>query len=122
MEVQYPAACLALVVVLIYTWKLLNWAYLKPKSLEKFLRKQGLKGNSYKLVFGDLKEVVQTIENAKLKPNNLHDDTKPRVLFSYNIIQKYGMFLSNSFGGILFEYFAKCSLSFFFFFFFPTEF
>ncbi|GAY66724.1 hypothetical protein CUMW_251090 [Citrus unshiu] len=29
-------------------WMLLNWVWLKPKKLEKFLRKQGFSGNSYK--------------------------------------------------------------------------
>ncbi|KAL8512593.1 hypothetical protein ACS0TY_018910 [Phlomoides rotata] len=92
MEIQFQTLAAAgfALVVLIYTWKLFNWAYMRPKSLEKFLRKQGLKGNSYKFVYGDLKEVMKTIENTKSKPINLDDDTKPRVLFFHNIIQKYG--------------------------------
>ncbi|KAG8386773.1 hypothetical protein BUALT_Bualt03G0183800 [Buddleja alternifolia] len=85
------AACLAFVVVIYYTWRVLNWAYITPKRLEKRLRKQGFKGNSYKLVYGDLKEMLQMIEDAKSKPINFDDDIKPRVLaFFVKIVQKYG--------------------------------
>lgn len=82
-------------VALIYTWKLLNWAYLNPKWLEKALREQGLKGNSYKLVYGDIKEIVKSIEEANSKPINLDDDIKPRLIsFFIKIIQKHGMCVS----------------------------
>lgn len=78
-------------IALIYTWKLLNWAYLRPKRLEKALIKQGLRGNSYRLVYGDMKEIVNSMEEAKSKPINLDDDIKPRVLsFFIKIIQKHG--------------------------------
>ncbi|KAI3457103.1 hypothetical protein Pfo_013766 [Paulownia fortunei] len=92
MEVLYQvlAASFAFV-VLIYTWRILNWAYIRPKRLEKFLRKQGLKGNSYSLVYGDLKELLKMVQEAKSKPINLDDDIKPRVLaFLLKTIQKYG--------------------------------
>lgn len=79
---------------LIYSWKLLNWAYLRPKRLERALRKQGLMGNSYRLVYGDMKEIVSAMEEAKSKPINLDDDIKPRVLsFFIKIIQKHGLYL-----------------------------
>ncbi|KAH6780701.1 cytochrome P450 [Perilla frutescens var. hirtella] len=78
-------------VALIYAWRLLNWAYLNPKRLEKILRNQGLNGNSYTLVYGDMKEIVRTIEEANSKPINLDDDIKPRVLsFFIKTIQKHG--------------------------------
>ncbi|PIN02996.1 Cytochrome P450 CYP4/CYP19/CYP26 subfamily [Handroanthus impetiginosus] len=94
MEVQIVyklvAAAFAFV-VLLYAWKILNWAYIRPKRLEKILRKQGLKGNSYKLVYGDLKELLKMIAEAKSKPINLDDDIKPRVIaFFFKTIQKYG--------------------------------
>nr|WET52748.1 cytochrome P450 72A931 [Callicarpa americana] len=92
MEVLYQivAACFAFV-VLIYTWRTLNWAYMTPKRLEKALGKQGLKGNSYKLIYGDLKEISKMTEEAKSKPINLDDDIKPRVLpFIFKSVQKYG--------------------------------
>ncbi|KAK6134293.1 hypothetical protein DH2020_031983 [Rehmannia glutinosa] len=55
---QILAAAFAFV-VLIYTWRILNWFYIRPKRLERLLRKQGLKGNSYGLVYGDLKELLK---------------------------------------------------------------
>ncbi|KAL3621920.1 hypothetical protein CASFOL_030238 [Castilleja foliolosa] len=87
---QIIAATIAFV-ILTHAWKILNWAYIRPKRLEKILRKQGLKGNSYNLVYGDLKELIRTIEEAKSKPINLDDDIKPRVVaFFVKIVQKYG--------------------------------
>ncbi|KAL6570795.1 hypothetical protein OROGR_000345 [Orobanche gracilis] len=77
--------------VLIYTWKILNWAYIRPKRLERLLRKQGLNGNSYKVIYGDLKELMKMVDEAKSNPINLDDDIKPRVLsFIVKILQKYG--------------------------------
>ncbi|KAH6803031.1 cytochrome P450 [Perilla frutescens var. frutescens] len=92
MEVVYQiiASCFAIVVV-IYTWILLNWAYLRPKKLEKMLRKQGLNGNSYRLGYGDLKEMSTTMEEATSKPLNLADDITPRVFsFIHKTVEKYG--------------------------------
>ncbi|KAL6553789.1 hypothetical protein OROMI_019462 [Orobanche minor] len=78
-------------VVLIYTWKILNWAYIRPKRLERLLRKQGLNGNSYKVIYGDLKELMKMVDEAKSNPINFDDDIKPRVLsFIVKILQKYG--------------------------------
>ncbi|KAG6416841.1 hypothetical protein SASPL_124282 [Salvia splendens] len=93
MEVGFQtlAAAVLAFLALIYTWKILNWAYIKPKKLERALRKQGLKGNPYRLMYGDLKELMQSITEAKSSPINLHDDIKPRLQsFFLNIIQKHG--------------------------------
>ncbi|XP_057792321.1 cytochrome P450 CYP72A219-like isoform X2 [Salvia miltiorrhiza] len=87
---QVIASCLA-IVLLSYTLKLLKWAYLRPKKQERILREQGFKGNSYRLVYGDLKEMSETIQDATSKPINLGDDIKPRVIaFVFKTVQKYG--------------------------------
>lgn len=87
---QIIAAAAAAAFVLVV--KLLNWAYLRPKRLEKALRKQGLNGNSYKLVIGDLKEFMKAVEEAKLKHINLDDDIKTRVVpFFVNTLSKFGI-------------------------------
>lgn len=95
MEAVYQIFASALAfVALIYTWKLLNWAYISPKRLGEALRKQGFKGNSYKLVYGDLKEMMQSVMEARNKPINLDDDIKLRVSpIIVNTIHKYGILI-----------------------------
>ncbi|KAF3617508.1 hypothetical protein FXO38_33946 [Capsicum annuum] len=70
-----------------------------PKKLEKLLRKQGLKGNSYKILFRDVKDSSRMIKEATTKPMNLFDDdVAPRILPLFDeIIKKYGMFLQRNF-------------------------
>ncbi|KAL4569953.1 hypothetical protein LXL04_025602 [Taraxacum kok-saghyz] len=58
--------------------------------MDKFLRQQGLNGNPYKFLYGDIKEMIQMITNAKLKPINLTDDIVPRVMpFIHNSIKTH---------------------------------
>ncbi|KAK4398163.1 cytochrome [Sesamum angolense] len=84
------AASLAFV-VLICAWRVVKWGYMRPKRLEKLVRKQGFNGNSYRMVYGDLKEVLKMVKEAKSNPINLHDDIKPRILpFYTKTIQTYG--------------------------------
>ncbi|GKD98658.1 cytochrome P450 CYP72A219-like protein [Tanacetum coccineum] len=43
----------------------LNWVWLKPRRLEKWLiRDQGYKGNSYKLLIGDMRELVTMVKEV----------------------------------------------------------
>ncbi|XP_069143573.1 cytochrome P450 CYP72A219-like [Solanum lycopersicum] len=60
----FLALFLLAITFVIYAWRLLEWVWFRPKKLEKCLRKQGLKGNSYKLIFGDIKEQSKSIEDA----------------------------------------------------------
>ncbi|KAL5565060.1 hypothetical protein UlMin_028224 [Ulmus minor] len=82
------------VVVLItrWAWRALNWIWLRPKKLEKVLREQGLKGNSYRLLFGDLKESLSMSKEARSKPMSISDDDiAPRILpFLHHSINTYG--------------------------------
>ncbi|XP_073281258.1 cytochrome P450 CYP72A219-like [Primulina huaijiensis] len=84
------SVCSALV-FLSYAWRVVNTDLIRPKRLEKLLRQQGLRGNSYRFIYGDLKESVKMIREAKSKPINIHDDIKPRAIaFFMETIKKYG--------------------------------
>ncbi|KAL8201476.1 hypothetical protein R6Q57_012815 [Mikania cordata] len=81
----------AVMAAMVYGWRFFNWAWLRPKRTEKSLREQGLTGNRYRFLFGDLKEVVQTTEQAKLKPIKLTDNIVPRIIpFYYTAANTYG--------------------------------
>ncbi|KAL8481603.1 hypothetical protein ACS0TY_027388 [Phlomoides rotata] len=80
-----------LTTLLAWLWKVFNWAWLETRKLERFLRKQGFKGNSYKFFFGDMKEIASMYKEAHSKPLVLHDDIIPRVMpFIEKTINKYG--------------------------------
>lgn len=86
-------AVFCVVVLLVYGWKILNWVWFKPKKLENCLRQQGFGGNSYRLLFGDLKELEMMTEEAKLKPIKFSNDIVPRVMsFYHKTVKNYGMF------------------------------
>lgn len=71
---------------------MLNWIWLKPKKIEKCLRQQGLRGNPYRILFGDSKESSIATEEAVSKPLNLNsDDVASRILpFVSQTVKKYG--------------------------------
>jgi hypothetical protein len=95
------SACIILLVTLVWAWKMLIWSWLRPKKLEKLLREQGLKGNPYKLLVGDMKEFLKMQKEARSKPMPLSDDIVPRVFpLGYQTIAKHGIllyFLPNTF-------------------------
>ncbi|PHU04228.1 Cytochrome [Capsicum chinense] len=71
---------LTIIFVLRWAWRILNYVWFKPKKLEKCLRQQGFKGNSYKLLYGDMKEMKKMSEEAMSKPVNFsHDLIWPRI-------------------------------------------
>ncbi|CAH1431068.1 unnamed protein product [Lactuca virosa] len=81
----------ALIILVCYAWRFLNWVWLKPKKNEKCLRDQGLNGSSYKFLFGDLKEVVNMLRDAKSTAINLNNEIVPRVLpFDHKSHTAYG--------------------------------
>ena len=81
------------VFLLIWAWRILNWAWFKPRRAEKLLREQGLSGNSYRVLFGDVKEMAQMGAKAKAKPMDFTNDFVPRAVpFIHKIINTYGMF------------------------------
>ncbi|XP_049386885.1 cytochrome P450 CYP72A219-like [Solanum stenotomum] len=93
MEISYNIiiATICVAILLFYTWKVLNWAWFGPKKLENCLRQRGLKGNPYKLLYGDLNELTKSIVEAKSKPINFSDDIAQRLIpFFLNSINKNG--------------------------------
>ncbi|OIT30689.1 PREDICTED: cytochrome P450 CYP72A219-like [Nicotiana attenuata] len=91
-QITVTASCAAIIVtVVVCVWRVLNWVWFRPKKLEKLLRKQGLKGNSYRILYGDMKELSGMIKEANSKPMNLSDDIAPRLVpFFLDTIKKYG--------------------------------
>ncbi|XP_058734749.1 cytochrome P450 72A15-like [Vicia villosa] len=75
-----------------FFWSALDWIWLTPKRIEKRLKQQGLKGNSYRLMVGDIRDMVKMIKEAKSKPMDPYsNDIAPRVLpFVVHTIAKYG--------------------------------
>ncbi|GMN25239.1 hypothetical protein TIFTF001_040683 [Ficus carica] len=95
MEVSVLKLCSVVLVIAITTWawRVVNWVWLRPRKIEKCLRKQGLKGNSYRLLFGDLKENFSVTKEARSKPINLSDDIATRVVpFLLHSINIYGTY------------------------------
>lgn len=69
----------------------MNWVWFRPRKLEKRLRKEGFSGNSYKIFFGDMKEMGAMIKEAKSKPINFSNDIVHRVLpIFHKSLKKYG--------------------------------
>ncbi|KAF7133438.1 hypothetical protein RHSIM_Rhsim09G0129400 [Rhododendron simsii] len=78
------------VVVIWLGWSVLNWVWLTPKKLERCLRKQGLSGSSYRLLFGDLKDNTKMTKEAMSSPISLSQDIVPRVVpFIHNSVATY---------------------------------
>ncbi|KAH9723555.1 cytochrome P450 72A15 [Citrus sinensis] len=85
------SSALATIILAYCAWKILNWAWLKPKKLENFLRQQGFSGNSYKIFHGDMKDMSLMLKETKARPISLSDDIVPRILpYHHHIISKYG--------------------------------
>ncbi|KAL3812533.1 hypothetical protein ACJIZ3_013801 [Penstemon smallii] len=80
-----------LTILVLITWRFINWVWVQPKKMEKILRAQGLKGNSYKFLFGDAKETATMYKESYSKPIGIHDDIAPRVMpFISKTVKTYG--------------------------------
>ncbi|OMO91765.1 Cytochrome P450 [Corchorus olitorius] len=65
--------------------------WLKPKLQERVLKQQGIRGRSYNLLVGDMKEFIKQITEAWSKPINLNHQIVPRVdPFTLDNVLKYG--------------------------------
>lgn len=86
-----PCLLLLLLVVVLVSWQVLNWVWFRPKKQEKRLEGQGFKGNPYKLLHGDFKEISTLHTQAQSKILNLSDDIVPRVIPHFlGAVEKYG--------------------------------
>ncbi|XP_047271524.1 cytochrome P450 734A4-like isoform X2 [Capsicum annuum] len=86
--------CAAIVIIsnlFVCLWRVLNWIWFSPKKLKKLLKNQGLKENSYRILYGDMKELLGMTKEATSKPMNLSDHyIVPRMFpFFLEIIKKY---------------------------------
>ncbi|XP_061340191.1 cytochrome P450 72A68-like [Gastrolobium bilobum] len=82
---------ITVIVAVIWAWRMLNWFWLRPKRLERLLREQGLKGNPYRVLVGDLMDIRKMQKEVMSKPINLSDDIVPRA-FSHvqHSVNKHG--------------------------------
>ncbi|KAL5997495.1 hypothetical protein ACLOJK_008425 [Asimina triloba] len=79
------------VFILSWIWKAFNAFWLRPKRLEKELRKQGIRGPLYKPFSGNLKDNFKALKEAQAKPMELSHRILPRVSpFSLHTISTYG--------------------------------
>ncbi|XP_010487262.1 PREDICTED: cytochrome P450 72A13-like [Camelina sativa] len=74
------ALVLVVTVVVLWTWRIVKWVWIKPKMLESCLRRQGLTGTPYTPFVGDIKRNVDMMMEARSKPIKLTDDITPRLL------------------------------------------
>ncbi|KAF5179465.1 Cytochrome p450, partial [Thalictrum thalictroides] len=89
-EILLALVITAAVLLVPWTWKAFSWIWLKPKKLENCLREQGLKGTSYKLLLGDIKEMINCMKAARTEPMELSHKIVPRVMpFLRDNVQKY---------------------------------
>ncbi|GAB2284363.1 hypothetical protein Dimus_018817 [Dionaea muscipula] len=85
------SACV--VIVVRWAWRLLSWVWLRPKAIERSLRQQGLEGNPYRLLYGDMRDISRMTDEAHSKPcpGWSADDISLRVApFLHHTINTYG--------------------------------
>lgn len=83
---------LILIFALIWAWRVLNWLWLRPKKLERLLREQGLKGNPYKFLVGDMNDFLNMQKEAQSKPMGLSDDIVSQVSpYFEHSVNKHGI-------------------------------
>ncbi|GMH09873.1 hypothetical protein Nepgr_011714 [Nepenthes gracilis] len=88
---QTVALCSVLIVILTVAWRVVDWAWIRPKETERRLRRQGLRGNPYRPFIGDAKELIKITKEALSKPIDISDDVVPRIVpFLHHTVNKHG--------------------------------
>lgn len=59
--------------------RLLNWLWLRPRRLDRALRAQGLRGTTYRPIYGDASRMEQLRKERQAKPLPPSHDIIPRV-------------------------------------------
>ncbi|XP_030542857.2 cytochrome P450 72A397-like [Rhodamnia argentea] len=80
LSAQSIALVAVLTVLAAWTWRVVNWVWLRPKRLERLLRQQGFTGKPYAFLFKDFNENERLLMEAMSKPLAISDDIKPRVM------------------------------------------
>ncbi|XP_010676733.1 cytochrome P450 72A397 [Beta vulgaris subsp. vulgaris] len=79
------------VVIVKWLCKLVNQIWLTPKKIERCLKQQGLTGNSYRLLIGDMKENSRLRSEAMQKPISFTNDYYHRIQpFLHQLVSKSG--------------------------------
>ncbi|XP_010552154.1 PREDICTED: cytochrome P450 72A15-like [Tarenaya hassleriana] len=73
------AVAFAVTALAIWAWKALDWVWLKPKRLEAYLKRQGITGNPYTFLVGDVRKELGMVKEASSRPIGLNEDFAPRV-------------------------------------------
>ncbi|CAO2833266.1 unnamed protein product [Amaranthus hypochondriacus] len=82
---------IGLILIVRWVWKIVNWVWFQPKNLENQLKKQGLMGNSYRFMYGDLKETFNMRNEARKNPIPFNHDFFSRIFpFLHQCLNKYG--------------------------------
>ncbi|THU62056.1 hypothetical protein C4D60_Mb01t01130 [Musa balbisiana] len=91
-DVLWSLGCgVAGLLFLAWALRVLNWAWWRPRRLERALRVQGLNGTAYRFPYGDLKENARFSKEARAKPMPLAHNIIPRLLpFLNRVMDEYG--------------------------------
>ncbi|KAJ4741631.1 Cytochrome P450 [Rhynchospora pubera] len=69
----------------------LEWAWLRPRRLDRALRKQGLRGTVYRSLAGDINDNTRLNKEARAKPMPLSHDITPRVApYLHRTMKEFG--------------------------------
>ncbi|XP_020236595.1 cytochrome P450 CYP72A219 isoform X1 [Cajanus cajan] len=77
--------------VLYIVIRFVNNIWWRPRSTEKLLRQQGIRGSSYKLFNGDISDMKNSALKASSKAISLNHQIVPRVIpFIHKMVQQHG--------------------------------
>nr|UXF47986.1 cytochrome P450 CYP72-1 [Daphne genkwa] len=84
MAIWVVLAGILVAIAAVWAANIVNSMWVRPRRMEKHLRRQGLRGNPYRLFTGDIKENYSMIRQALSKPINIGDDIALRCIPFYH--------------------------------------